>query len=332
MPSFEFVSDFMYSNLIMTSHSNMNFIARCPFCGDSKKSLKKRRFHLKYINNESIVFNCFNCGASGSFIDLYAHINGIDSKQAWRKLRGNSLDSLKQTLKKEKKVEQKKEVIYSEFSEILKDCISLHDDIDGILKKKYYDILEDFYIKRKISKNIDLYIAYRGQWKNRIIIPIYDGKKMIYFQGRAINNEILPKYKNPVSEKSNIIYNKNNFKKDKYIVITEGILDALSIENQSTVCLGASISDDFLKLIFSYTKKGVIIALDNDGTGIRSTRTIMDNSAYKNQLRYFIMPKEYKHIKDLNELKVNANIDNIYEFVVNNSFDNLKTHILLKCN
>ena len=331
MPSFEFVTDFMYNNLIMTSHSNMNFIARCPYCGDSKKSLKKRRFHLKYINDDSIVFNCFNCGVSGSFIDLYAHINGIDSRQAWRKLRNNSLDNLKSKLKPDKKIE-KKEVIYSEFSDILKDCISLNDDIDGIIKKKYYSILKDFYNNRKISTNIVLYIAYRGIWKNRIIIPIYDGKKMIYFQGRAITNDMLPKYKNPVSEKSNIIYNKNNFKKDKYIVITEGILDALSIDNQSTVCLGASISDDFLKKVFNYTDKGVIIALDNDSTGIKSVKNIMDKSAYRNQLRYFIMPREYKHIKDLNELKVSENIEDIYEFVVDNSFDNLKAHILLGCN
>lgn len=332
MPSFEFVSNFMYSNLIMTTNSNMNFTARCPFCGDSKKNLKKRRFHLKYISDDSIVFNCFNCGASGSFIDLYAYINGMDSRQAWKKLRSNSLDKLKSSILKSEKKKENKEVINSEFSDILADCISLSDKVDGIIKTRYYSILESFYDSRKIDRNNILYIAYRGPWKNRIIIPIYDGKSMIYFQGRAITNNILPKYKNPISEKSNIIYNKNNFKKDKYIVITEGILDALSIKDQSTVCLGASISDDFLKKIFEYTDRGVIIALDNDNTGIKSTKGIMENSVYKNQLKYFIMPREYKHIKDLNELKVRENIEDIYEFVVKNSFDNLKTHILLKCN
>lgn len=95
MPTFEFVSDFLYSNLLLTTVRNNEFVARCPFCGDSKKNPKKKRFHVKFVDDQTIFFNCFNCGHSGSFIDLYSFIKGIDHKQAWKELRTDVLDILK---------------------------------------------------------------------------------------------------------------------------------------------------------------------------------------------------------------------------------------------
>lgn len=235
----------------------------------------------------------------------------------------------KKNVKKDNSIENT-DINSNDFSYILNDCISLDDDVDGIIKTKYHNILKEFYEKRKIDKDIKFYIAYKGEYKNRIIIPIYDNNKLVFFQGRAINDQMLIKYKNPSSPKHNIIFNRNNFEKNKYIVITEGILDALSIKNQATVCLGAFISDDFLKKLFEYTDRGIIISLDNDETGIKSMITLMKESNYKNKLKYFVMPKRYNKIKDLNELKVKENIEDIYEFVVNNSHDLLKANVLLK--
>lgn len=332
MLALDFVSSFLYSNLQQTTMSNMEFTARCPFCGDSKKNPKKRRFHLKYINSESVVFNCFNCNKTGTFYDLYAYINGLTLREAFKELKTDELEKLRNKNKKIKKelVEDENIINNNEFSYILKDCLSLFDKPDGIIKRKYYDILKKFYDDRCIDKNFKLYIAFRGDWKNRIIIPVYDGDDMVYFQGRAINNMTTMKYKNPISEKKNIILNKNKFDREKNIIITEGILDALSIGNQATVCMGASISDIFLKTLYEYTNKKIVISLDNDKTGIKNTLKLIENSKFKNEVNYFVMPNKYKHIKDLNELKTKELEDDIYDFVTKNSYSLLKAYILLK--
>lgn len=333
MLSLDFVSNFLYSNLQKTTMYNMEFTARCPFCGDSKKDPNKRRFHLKYINEESSVFNCFNCGTTGTFYDLYAHINGLTLRETFKILKTNGLEELRNKNKKVKKEELVKDepvINNNEFSYILKDCLSLSDIPDGIVKQKYYEILKRFYDDRCIDSEFKLYIAFRGIWKNRIIIPIYDGNRLVYFQGRAINNKTDIKYKNPISEKKNIILNKDKFNNEKNIIITEGILDALSIGNQATVCMGASISDDFIRKLYDYTNKKIIVALDNDKTGIKNTLKLIENSKYKNEINYFVMPNKYKHIKDLNELKTKELGDNIYDFVVDNSHSSLKAYILLK--
>lgn len=336
MLDLEFVSNFLYANLdkvsVKPNKNGREFIARCPLCGDSKKSLTKRRFHLKYENENKIVYICFNCHKTGSFIELYSILNGISISEAFKTLKKVKFDSIKQVLKK-KKAEKvvsnnPNEIVFQEFSDILKDCLSVNSIPDGIMQSKLLNCLKSFINDRKIDKSYPLYVAYRGYWKNRIIIPIYDNNNLVYFQGRAIFQSD-NKYLNPKSEKKNIILNKNNFSRDKYIVICEGIFDALSIGPQGTICLGASIDDKFIKKVAEYTDVGIIIALDNDKTGKEQLLKTINESIYRNKLKYFIFPNKYNHIKDLNELKIEDEKINIYDFIVKNSYNNISAK--LKC-
>jgi len=86
MPSYNFVYDFAMANLQQVKVKGKNFVARCPLCGDSVKNIRKKRFNLKFENEKSIFYHCFNCNASGSFISLYARIKGITDKQAYREI------------------------------------------------------------------------------------------------------------------------------------------------------------------------------------------------------------------------------------------------------
>lgn len=329
MASLEFVSDFIFNNLSMplVTNGGVDFTCRCPYCGDSKKDLKKRRFHLKYKNENSIYFNCFNCNISGTFIDLYCFIKNINKQEAYKQLRNNNLENLKIKFKKSESIIKLKNIENNleDFKYILNDCLSLDDKPNGFIQTKLYNILKEFYDKRHIDKSFKLYISYDGEWKNRIIIPVFDENRMIYFQGRAISDNTLPKYKNPQSEKSSIIFNKNLFDKDKYIIISEGIIDAMSVGSQGTVCFGASIQESFIKSLEELTDEGIIIALDNDKTGIKNMLKLIN--IYKN-CTYFIMP--FKDIKDLNQLKSEKNIDNIYDFIVHNSYDWIKAKVKLQ--
>ena len=60
------------------------WLARCPFCGDSENP---RHGHL-YLNIRKNSYYCVRCGEGGYAVGLYARMKGIDTKRAYRELLG----------------------------------------------------------------------------------------------------------------------------------------------------------------------------------------------------------------------------------------------------
>ena len=58
------------------------WLARCPFCGDSKNP---RHGHL-YLNIRKNSYYCVRCGEGGYAVGLYARTKGIDNSRAYREL------------------------------------------------------------------------------------------------------------------------------------------------------------------------------------------------------------------------------------------------------
>ena len=321
MLTLENVREFVYENLNNVSSDGVNFHARCPLCGDSKKSKIKRRFHIQYLEN-NCRYHCFNCNSKGDFYKLYSIIKGIDRKEVFRKYNTFNSNELKKRLGK-KEVIVKKIIKRKNFNWILKKCLTVNDKPDGFIQKKMSKSLKSFIKKRHI--NINIFICYEGDYRERIIIPIYENDDIIYFQARSLYKNSSTKYLNPVVEKSGIIFNKDNFNREKDIYITEGILDAQSIGYQGTTCLGKTITDDFLKTLKTFTDKKLVIVLDNDKDGLKNLSEIMKNSIYKNSLKYFLMPNT--NIKDINEYKMKNSKNNIYEFLEKNSYSLEKAYL-----
>ena len=335
MLSLEIVSEFMYEYFegIKESKNGNHFHARCPLCGDSKKSLSKKRFHLDY-NGGNPGFHCFNCGECGSFLELYSTIKGITINQAKKELFTFDPDYLTRHLSQKKKKKIIKEIGYEYHDYILDDCITLNTKPEGYQQLQYKKLLGNYYNTRKIPKTFKIFIAYKGYYKNRYIIPVYDEhKNIVYFQARRIHEEMLQKYANPTLTKGNIILNKHKFNKDKYIIITEGLIDAFMVENnQGTSCLGSSITEHFIEQIYPLTDKGVIVVMDNDKTGKNELIKLLNSTnKYKRKLKYFLLPNKYK-CKDINEVLIKYNIKDIYSMVMENSFSYEKTEVLLKLN
>ncbi len=326
MVDFEFVQGFLAENLQNVTFRNTEFNARCPICNDSQKNPRKKRFYLKYSPENGGVYNCFNCGKSGNFIDLYSRIKGIPSNQAFKEVNNYTFSNLKESLKKKKEPKKKEESVpnLTEFTKLKRDWVSLEDRQEGMIISNYKYVLRKFIQERNLPKSYPFYIGYKGEYKNRIIIPILGQYgEVIYFQGRATNSDMKPKYLNPsLSDKKTIIMNLHKFDPYKYIVVTEGPLDAILVGNQGTCVFGSTITDDFLEILMRKTNKGIIIALDNDSTGIRETLKIINKSKYSKKLFYFLMP--VKNIKDINQLVINYNIENIYSYIVGNSFPYLE--------
>lgn len=330
MPTLEQVSDYLYQICDNLSYNGSNhFLGRCPLCGDSKKSNHKKRFNLHFDNENAVYWKCWNCGESGNFYELYAQLEGCNTEEAYKTFNTyNKQLLLNRIVKNNKNNQSNKHKIYNKqtFNYILDDCISINDTSSGYIQTQYYRLLQQFINTRYLDYIV--YIAYKGFYKGRIIIPIWDGDDIVFFQARASNNDMEPKYLNPSVEKSNIIFNKENFNREKYIIITEGLIDAENIGSQGTTILGKELTQEFIDNISQYTNMGIIVAMDNDKDGIDKLNKYI--KSFPNLL-YFIMPPKYNKLKDLNDLVTNRNINksSLYNFVVDNSYTTLKCRLKL---
>jgi hypothetical protein len=324
MLSIELVSEFVqeYFAKVKVTKGGTHFLARCTLCGDSAKNPRKKRFNLDW-NNGRPIWHCFNCSRSGSFLDLYAELKGISRKHAYKLLYAydtTKFDSETGSHWKNGEVKAIEVETIRYFNEIKNECIGTNEKTDSYVLQKFQNYLLEFLKDRKIPKDIPLLIAHKGRYKGRIIIPIYDSEgNVLYFQGRAVNDYITPKYLNPISEKEHIIHNKDNFDSNKTIVVTEGLIDAIMIPDQGTACLGSSVSDDFVKKLLELTNMGVVLAFDNDKPGIESALKFMKESRYNNTVKYFMFPDKYIRVNDLNALASQYGITDIYSFVLGNS-------------
>jgi DNA primase len=296
---------------------------RCPICLDSKKSKIKRRFSMICEDGQA-YYNCFNCGASGTLAELVSQLKGVSISEAIRTIETPDFDNIKCSLTK---VEPEPVVVKERgiLNYILDDCISKDTEVSGYIMTKYKILLNEFLVKRNIPSEYKVFIAYKGDYKNRIIIPIYYKNDILYFQGRALTNDVELKFMNPVVEKTGIIMNIDHFQRDMFIIVTEGIIDAMMIEHhQGTCVIGGSVSDDFLSSLYVLTDQGVIIAVDNDERGEVERKKLINNSKYGKQLYFYVTPKG---IKDLNELKIKGHTHNMYDLIVKDKLDSF-TYII----
>ena len=338
MANLQYVTDYVLQNIPKTkiTKNGTHFNGRCILCGDSKKSQSKKRFNLDW-NNGRPMFHCFNCGESGSFLDLYSRLEGISKGHAYKILYEHDVSQFDSESIRKKYAEEQMEEIKTEsfvFQDILSDCLAPGDNAGGYVSQKFQNYLLNFIKLRKIPENIKIFVAYKGKYKGRIIIPIYDEKNnLIYFQGRAVNDSIKPKYLNPDLDKTTVIFNISRFERDKYIIITEGLLDAFMVQPQGTTSLGSSITEEFIKELLTKSDKGAILAYDNDKPGQDSMLKFMKDNKYSNMVKYFLFPHKYSTDEDLNALVTNnVNIleNDLYDMVVENSHSRVATEAILR--
>ena len=316
---------------------NNQIIARCPVCGDSQKNLKKKRLRISPYNDTFMCY-CWNggCEVKGiNFYKFYSLVTGLSYNEAKKLIDNNSYNSslIKKRLHTKKSLKEKSQKISfkKEFDlDFDKECLTITDKPINRIQERLQNHLKSF-IKERFLNDYQLYIAYQGKYKSRVILPIILDNKIVYYQGRTITNAE-PKYLNPDIEKEGIISNSDKFSKDKFIVITEGIIDSWMVEsNQGTTFLGSHVNDEFLEKLFYLTDKGIIIVWDNlliDKAAKEEIENFIEESSFKKRVKYFF--PSFKNFKDLNDLRILKPSLNIYDYVMKNSYSYYNTLIKLK--
>lgn len=257
--------------------------------GDKKPSLG--------FDTKTNRFKCFACGVSGSVIDLYMAIKGVDTKTAIQEL-GNgttSYYSYTPTPRPTKKTTNPQ----TDTSGVYESLIS------GSLDKETADYLLNRGITKETAKQfkitaIDDYATANKQlketygltalqeaglygdkgnlifYKHKIVIPFYESGKVVFLQGRNLDGKH-PKYLN-LAKDGKPIFNAEimqTLADNGKVYLCEGVFDAMRLTQEGYNAVAILGVTDFTEEKASLFKRfDVILALDNDDAGREMTQAI----------------------------------------------------------
>jgi transcription elongation factor Elf1 len=287
---------------------------RCPYCGDSHKSRTKARGFVFRKKND-LFFKCHNCGTGASLGNL---IKTLDSKTykdyiMERYKKGVETRSSPQPeFKFNAPVFRKKGILKG-----LKSIQDLPDDHPArqIVERRKLPVesLSDLYLCESFFKFTNSII--KGKFPSlggdhpRLIIPFRgeDGEVFAY-QGRAFGNE-QPKYITiKIDEKRDKIFGLDKVDKSKPILVVEGPLDSLFLDN----CIAVAGAD------FSSMEGDLTVIYDNEPRNKEINKQIEKTI---DQGKSVCLWPDTMVCKDINDMIIlGYTKEEIQEIITNNTF------------
>jgi DNA primase len=232
-----------------TKHTRAGWVqTSCPFCYGSPG------YHLGFSLNANI-FNCYRCGRHPKTLVIknLLHISWNDAK--------NTIDRYSITNGRSKYIKQEQQYATStNFPEFTSDISTPHI---LYLKKRGFDhntIRVDWGIKGT---------CHLGEYKQRIIIPIYMDEILVSYQGRDITGKQDPKYKAcsiPLEtlHHKDLLYGIDNVSQDK-IIVCEGVMDVWRVGYGAVCTFGVSYTKKQLLLLSQFKEIGIAFDMDSPG-------------------------------------------------------------------
>lgn len=147
-------------------------------------------------------------------------------------------------------------------------------------------IAEQYLAKRSLSsKDYDFYVSEDQNYVGRLLIPYFFRNKVIYWQGRSLDAELVtPRYKNPVLEKENIFFNMDELYRNttEPLFITEGALDAVSVGKTGVALSGSTLSDfQTFELRKVSQRRKVVFVIDKNLNGWKLGQNVLSDTESK---------------------------------------------------
>lgn len=278
---------------------------------------KRKRGGIRF-ENDGFFYHCFNCNFSigwkqGEYVQkehkLFFQWLGIDDSEI------NKI--ILYALKNSGKIKDNEfNIGIPEFKDI---CLPDNSElIDNNIKFK---CVLDYFSKRGID-----YKEYSYYWSintpNRFIIPYYYNSKLVGYNSRyiGVDNKKISKYIKHTQNGYVFNIDKQNYYR-KYVIITEGELDAIAIDGVAV--LSNSISKLQSNLIKTLDKQ-VIVCPDNDSSGSLLIKDAIEN----NWGVYF--PLWDDNIKDVREaVNQYGKLQVLNDIIANAEFNKIKVEIRL---
>ena len=303
LPKFKRKSDYLF-----------NF--RCPHCGDSKKSSTKARGFV-YKRKNDMFFKCHNCGMGQSLGNLIKFLDPVMYKEyALERFKDGKRDSEPEFDFKPSKIIQSKTFTDKTLDELVRfdKLVTTHPAKRFVYKrlipKQHWDKLyfcPKFYDwTNQIIPN--KFPSLKGDHP-RVVIPFFarDGK-FFAFQGRAFGKE-RPKYITiKFNEMRPKIYGLDRVDLNKPIMITEGPIDSLFLDNAIAMA-GADA-------VVNLQQKQCTMIFDNEPRN----EQIIDRmkKAVDKKFNLVVWPKTLKN-KDINDMIMTGKTSAEIETIISNN-------------
>jgi len=202
-----------------------------------------------YLDN--FTFSCWKCKVGGSLFDVLneiTHIRYSEFETLFTKPRDQGdltaeqaiLAMMKQAVDKEKRAES---------------GVQWPPPCGMPLGKMCNEALvRDFMTKRNLNVNFcccrGVYIGVASKWTARFIIPVSHGGRVVAYQGRDMTGKIEPRYRTE-GDVSKYLYGFDDIDYTKPVAITEGVINAWTIEENAVAAFTQSLSSDQLALMWS---------------------------------------------------------------------------------
>ena len=218
---------------------------QCPFCNDPS-------FHLG-INLQSKLISCWRCSAKGSVIRFIASVENCSfskAKDIVSRYRNLGYIHFEEETDRVERVELPKAASKKFPGDPMKYLGQRGFDPDFLIQK--YDLS---------------YCGLVGDYKFRILIPVYFKNKLVTFTTRDTTNQATLPYKHLSKEKSvmpikSVLYNMDNAI-DKAILV-EGVFDAWRLGDGAIASFGTEVTDEQKLLLKSFSR--LFIMFDSDAT------------------------------------------------------------------
>lgn len=271
--------EIQFGNYEETNGSEIRFC--CPKCS-TRIGKEDTKYHL-YVNVEDHVFYCHRCQWKGHLSQF------VDSKD------------LKDPIKRKKK--RKEAILDIEPDEYM----ALSSEPRSDLQNKAIRYLNS----RHIFSTSELFFGVKDRWLGRILFPVYEDGKFVFATGRSVIGDT-PKYLNTMGTKSHYIYRLDSMKNARSVVICEGCIDALSIQNGVAI-FGKDLSDRQYHMLRRTigVNTPIYIALDGDAVS-DSVKLCERISNYWNKVIFLSIPSQ----EDVNSLHVKGKLNRVKQIPI----------------
>lgn len=251
------------------------FPVLCRVCNDHGK--KGKRAGFKFDDGDVVGYNCFNCGHSARFSpkddevmsrDMVTVLTAFDIPEVdWSPVLFNAL--------------QQREGGYKGSTKL---SIQYTDPDPLPLPRHFYPLVDDgteqsqlaiyTLTKRKVDWKTGKFFLVREDdqipdnkaWLDRLIIPVYKGDDLVFWQGRDMVGYHTRKYLSPTVDKGAIISNYAALQQhtDQPLYVVEGWFDAYHLDGVAV--FGKRLSDQQITLLNRSRRPKVVIP-DRQGDG-----------------------------------------------------------------
>lgn len=264
----------------------------CKVCNDHGKKGPRAAFMFE---EDGAAYNCFNCGAKGSYKTEFEHfpkdmreildafgvpddeINGLRFTAMQNRDEGNTTTKSAPSIKIAPKEIELPDHFYKlqdaeptdKWAEIARFYLE-----DRLIDPDSYP----FYLSTGIPGKFTgpevakaQFVKQAQKWKGRVIYPVYKDEKLIFYQGRDLTGKARKKYESPSVEKDRVMFGFDQLFDDNPapIYVVEGFFDAYPING--IAILGNELSEAQIIWLNKSRREKVYIP-DKFGDGAKNAK------------------------------------------------------------